>query len=190
MEAQCTKAQELLDLVDHCGDEDSLAKLWEISGLSCGQFADQAASTAPKLPSHSQLRKSTEFVKYKAQIWDIMNPDSAMPPAFLEQEGEDNEEEEEEEEDLIFCNEIRTIPTKCPISQQPLKEPVRNTSCKHVFSKEAILGHISIAYNSNCPVSGCSANVDRASLHPDREVQEKLDRIAIQALIREAEDSE
>ncbi len=182
---QCTKARELLELIDHCGDEGSLAKLWEISGLSRGEFANQA-TTSSEVPSLALLRKTTEFTKYKAQIWDIMHPDSAMPPAFLEQPEDANEEEA----DLIYCNEIRRIPTKCPLSQQPLKEPVKNAYCQHVFSKEAILAHISISHNSTCPVSGCSANVGRETLHPDKEVQEKLDRMAIQALLQEAAQEE
>ena len=176
LESQCSKTNELLGLIDHCGDEDSLSKLWAMSGLSRGEFARQPSSPSISCLEH-ELRKSPEFKMYKAHIWDIMNPESAMPPTFLKQSDED----QEKEEDLIYCNDIRTNS-----NQMSNFSTAFEGACEEfqlLFSKEAIFIHISMISNATCPVIGCSATVSKTTLQPEKEVQQKMDRFAIQQLL-------
>ena len=68
----------------------------------------------------------------------------------------------------------------CPISQGLLKDPVRNTTCNHSYSKAMIesLFHASQQAIS-CPVSGCRNTVMKRNLVSDEKLEKKLKRTEI-----------
>eukprot|EP00771_Trimastix_marina_P000983 gnl/Trimastix_PCT/2025.p1 GENE.gnl/Trimastix_PCT/2025~~gnl/Trimastix_PCT/2025.p1 ORF type:complete len:285 (-),score=61.55 gnl/Trimastix_PCT/2025:227-1081(-) len=99
-----------------------------------------------------------------------------------EAEGECGEDAEGEDEDADLVIEKEHVSTICPITKARLVDPVRNTRCRHVYSRSAInsllgtrSGHIA------CPVVGCTGQVDRHSLEdapdalPDDDDEEASD---------------
>jgi len=85
--------------------------------------------------------------------------------------------EEEDDGDLMVVDSEHTFPERCPLTFLRFKEPLKNPSCGHTYSKEGIYGlfqqnrgRASIA----CPVAGCSKNVVRSSLLPDEELIQHL----------------
>ena len=83
------------------------------------------------------------------------------------------EEGESLEGDLMLAQvQVSTI---CPITQQQLKSPMKNTRCGHVYSKQAIQAHIQAKKSgAQCPASGCAAGVATADLVVDKETESRL----------------
>lgn len=84
------------------------------------------------------------------------------------------EDEEAEEEDGIVMQSRDSL--ICPISQGLLKDPVRNSTCKHSYSKSMILELFRNAQTIQCPVSGCPSTVTRRELLTDENLERKLKR--------------
>ena len=82
-------------------------------------------------------------------------------------------ERESLEGDLLLSQvQVSTI---CPLTQQQLKSPMKNTRCGHVYSKLAIQGHIRAKKSgAQCPASGCAAGVATADLTVDKEMENRL----------------
>ena len=67
------------------------------------------------------------------------------------------------------------VSTICPLTQQQLKSPMKNTRCGHVYSRQAIQAHIRVKKSgAQCPSSGCAAGVATADLMVDREMETRL----------------
>ena len=45
--------------------------------------------------------------------------------------------------------------SKCPISQLPMKKPVRNPACNHVYDMGSLKSLLAQKPGSRCPVVGC-----------------------------------
>lgn len=65
------------------------------------------------------------------------------------------------------------ISVLCPLTQQLLVDPVKNTHCLHVYSKQAILSYI--LNIQRCPVSGCNRPVSAHSLVSATEVLQRIE---------------
>ncbi|XP_063900315.1 uncharacterized protein LOC135119863 [Zophobas morio] len=85
---------------------------------------------------------------------------------------------EEYYEDLIVTQETETF--LCPISQAPLKDPVKHELCGHVFEKEAIEQLLNIASlktrKVKCPHIGCGVYIESALLKEDSWIKKRLKR--------------
>ena len=67
---------------------------------------------------------------------------------------DDEEDEEEKELEVIPQGLTQGKSMKCPLTGTFYEDPVKSSVCGHVFSKEAIEGHLKV--KSVCPVSGCN----------------------------------
>lgn len=75
---------------------------------------------------------------------------------------------------------------KCPIMGTLMEDPVRNTFCGHVYSKQAILQHLK--RDKRCPVFGCNnVQVTRQQLEDDRETVQSVRREKIRIEMRQKE---
>ncbi|KAI6649798.1 hypothetical protein LOD99_6587 [Oopsacas minuta] len=69
------------------------------------------------------------------------------------------------------------VSTICPLTQQQLRSPMKNTRCGHVYSRQAILAHIRAKKGgAQCPASGCAAGVVIDELSADREMENRMKR--------------
>ena len=69
---------------------------------------------------------------------------------------------------------------KCPLTQKLLEDPVSHRTCKHTYSRQAILDYIhGRAKNgkaARCPVSGCKNKVTEGDLQRNHALQGQLQR--------------
>ena len=73
----------------------------------------------------------------------------------------------------MLGQEIQSL--KCPITLTLLEKPVRNTTCPHVYSLEAIKQLINHGRGScECPVPGCGARVTLNSIREDKVMARKV----------------
>jgi hypothetical protein len=85
-----------------------------------------------------------------------------------------NEDGGEEEE---FSVQVRDS-LICPISQGQMKEPVKNSTCNHSYSKEMIERlFIGGQQTISCPVSGCRGVVQKRNLERDENLERKISKI-------------
>lgn len=93
------------------------------------------------------------------------------------------EEEEEEDEGLVMQTRDSLI---CPISQGLLKDPVRNVTCNHSYSKAMIEGLFNSRTHTtiSCPVPGCRGTVTRGNLVVDEKLEKKLKRVSKRIFIK------
>ena len=62
-----------------------------------------------------------------------------------------------------------------PITKNPIKNPVRNKNCKHIYDEESIMQAIQINERVRCPYVGCTVKKVLASdLMEDRELKQKI----------------
>lgn len=81
--------------------------------------------------------------------------------------------EEEEDDDLVMGPAAQSL--KCPITLVLLEKPVRNTSCRHVYSLDAIKELVKQGRGRcECPVPGCGAYVNMAGLKEDKVMARKV----------------
>lgn len=97
-----------------------------------------------------------------------------------------DEESPIEDRDLIVGSSDRLVPLVCPITQVHLREPLRNSACKHTYSREAIYQMLQNRASCKCPVVGCNADVTKTTLRHDAEAQQKVDRILFMRQFKEA----
>lgn len=67
----------------------------------------------------------------------------------------------------------------CPISQGLLRDPVKNPTCGHSYSREMIerlFGNHQSAIP--CPVSGCASSVLKRNLMKNEAIERKLERVS------------
>jgi len=100
----------------------------------------------------------TKLDEFRRKIWEINHHGEMMP-------GDENEE-------IVVVGSQEEI-KECPITGQPLEEPVKNRECGHTYSRMGIEHLIKSASKTRraaagnsvkCPVSGCSKLVNMDSL--------------------------
>ena len=68
-----------------------------------------------------------------------------------------------DDDDDVVVEGVKAV-VRCPLSRELLKDPFKNRSCGHVFSKAEIFAAIGRRGAIPCPVSGCSKTVTKESL--------------------------
>ncbi|KAG1136536.1 hypothetical protein G6F37_009897 [Rhizopus arrhizus] len=111
------------------------------------------------------------FIAYRQHIWNVKNPDEEMPPLT----GEDNTDDE------IVMGRTK-LSFKCPITTSWLEQPLTSKTCKHSFTKTAIIQLIQINRGMVvCPVSGCNKIVKKDILYDDEILADKVKRAKAKA---------
>lgn len=72
------------------------------------------------------------------------------------------------------------VSLKCPLTQKLLEDPVQHRSCKHNYSKQAMLQYIRdrsrIGKATRCPFGGCTNKVTENDLVPNHALQGRLQK--------------
>ncbi|KAI8331005.1 zinc-finger of the MIZ type in Nse subunit-domain-containing protein [Chlamydoabsidia padenii] len=120
----------------------------------------QTYNTKTDKEKYHQHEKYTEF---KETVWMVKNPDTTMPPL----DGDSNEGNDDDEDDVVIASTKKSL--KCPLTTTWFETPVTSKTCKHTFSKEAIMGLIlrSSMQAVECPMPGCRVVFDRTSFYED-----------------------
>ncbi|XP_072029944.1 E3 SUMO-protein ligase NSE2-like [Amphiura filiformis] len=115
------------------------------------------------------LQRHEKVKELKEKLWECQNPGENMPSEATEQTlGED--------EDFVMTQ--AEIVTKCPITQQEMKDPVKNKLCSHNYEREAITAMLKNRRSMKCPVSGCSNNrhVQNKDLEDNKDLKKYIER--------------
>uniref|UniRef100_U5ES58 E3 SUMO-protein ligase NSE2 n=1 Tax=Corethrella appendiculata TaxID=1370023 RepID=U5ES58_9DIPT len=67
-----------------------------------------------------------------------------------------------------------------PFTKRPMRNPVRNSVCKHVYDKDSVKGVLKVNAQTRCPVVGCSSKqyIQMNQLVEDKELRRKLEKVA------------
>ncbi|KAF3936942.1 hypothetical protein ABW19_dt0207612 [Dactylella cylindrospora] len=159
-----------------------------------------------------------DYVDYRAVIHAVSDPTAPQPqrkdwfrkPLFIseataeitdEEQLSDSDGEAHEEEDVQMLDAAdmsdddiqemaATRNLKCPITMQRFVEPVKSSSCSHVFEKKAMLDMIKqckkLKKPTICPTTGCGREINEKDLKEDL-VMKSLVAAEIRKEEREAE---
>ncbi|KZT12066.1 uncharacterized protein LAESUDRAFT_720043 [Laetiporus sulphureus 93-53] len=122
--------------------------------------------------SRQKYAKSEEYITFKSAIYEVQNPDQAMPPIteFIPKEDED---ESDDDDDLIVGGVTQDY--KCPLTLTILVDPLTSDKCGHSFSASAIRDYLGTSRNARkeCPSSGCKKMICLGDLRPNKELAKK-----------------
>ena len=108
---------------------------------------------------------ASEWLDFKRRVWDIKHENQPPPEDWFGNRTTDD--------DIVLDQEIQSL--KCPITLTLLEKPVRNTTCPHVYSLEAIRELVRQGRGScACPVAGCQARVSMNSVKEDKVMERKI----------------
>jgi E3 SUMO-protein ligase NSE2 len=110
-----------------------------------------------------------EFMDFKRRVWDVHHPNIPQPASwFASDSGQGSIDD-----DIVVDQEIQSL--KCPITLMLLEKPVRNSTCPHVYSLDAIKELARHSYGEcECPVAGCPAIVRMEQLREDKVMARKV----------------
>ena len=61
-----------------------------------------------------------------------------------------------QEDDLVMDTEIDQAPKKCPITGKQIVNVCKNSTCDHVYERDAIIAHMRGKRQVKCPYAGCT----------------------------------
>ncbi|KAH9969715.1 hypothetical protein BC827DRAFT_1162230 [Russula dissimulans] len=137
--------------------------------------------------SRQKYAKSEAYASFRQSIYEVQNPNEAMPPVveFLPQEEGDNSDDDED--DIQVGGVLQDF--NCPITLTPLVDPQTSTVCQHSFSAAAIrqmLGPNRFT-KKKCPASGCNQMICLNDLKPNKELERRVKAYQRRAKRREEE---
>lgn len=127
-------------------------------------------------------------------------PESERPaPGVTTRRSRGDGEDADSDDDIAVSK--ATISTRCPLTLQEFKEPLTSTQCPHSFEKIAILQMVTqarpvpvhggrVEKAVQCPVSGCSKMLTKATLQVDRVLIRRIKRLQEAARLADEEDDE
>jgi len=126
-----------------------------------------------KKTTRQKYAKSEAYTRFKHGIFEVQNPDTAIPPIseFIPREdGDDSDDEDELEMGGV------TQSYTCPITLTPLVDPMTSQVCGHSFSEEAIRQTFrgSPSVPKKCPASGCNKSFKLTDLRRDTALAKKV----------------
>jgi SUMO ligase MMS21 Smc5/6 complex component len=104
-------------------------------------------------------KKNETFMRAKQQQWKTLHPKAPFPG--ITKSGKFSKGGDGGDDSDVEVASFRAQ-TVCPITQLPLRNPMRNINCGHIYSEEGI--RQVIRGTTKCPVGGCSKNVSLSSL--------------------------
>ena len=123
-----------------------------------------------KSPEEKYANK-TEYQDFKRRLWDIKHPDEDAPATWFSADTRGTIAPDDD--DIIVGHQVQSL--KCPLTLQLLEKPMRNTTCPHVYSLDAIK---ELVRNGRgicpCPVSGCNSEVTMAGIREDKVMARKV----------------
>ncbi|KAH9950583.1 zinc-finger of the MIZ type in Nse subunit-domain-containing protein [Amylocystis lapponica] len=141
-----------------------------------------------KKTTRQKYAKSDDYVTFKQAIFEVQNPDTAMPPVtdFIPKEdGDDSDDDDDVQIGGV------TQDYKCPLTLTILVDPVTSTICGHSFSQDSIKEFLgpNRATKKECPAAGCHKQISLSDLKPNKELAKKAKDAARRERARE-EDSD
>lgn len=112
-----------------------------------------------------ELKKHKYYKKFRTKVWQVNHPGEALP-------------EEQDDDLLVMPSQAQEY--MCPLTMEPLTDPLTNSICGHSYNKNAIIQYIrsnrrrggSVA----CPVAGCTSVVQESKLEFNVELQKDVIR--------------
>ncbi|TFK52370.1 hypothetical protein OE88DRAFT_1807290 [Heliocybe sulcata] len=128
--------------------------------------------------SRQKYGKHKEYADFKQRIFEVQQPDTAMPPIsdfIAKEDGDDSDDDDEIEVGGM------TQDYKCPLTLTILVSPLTAKPCHHSFSAAAIREYLKTGPKT-CPAAGCRQTITVKDLEEDKD----LERRAKAAARREA----
>ncbi|KAJ2360552.1 hypothetical protein H4R23_000964 [Coemansia sp. Cherry 401B] len=130
---------------------------------------EQGMAEYQALDDSGKYGRNEKYRDFRQQLWDLTHEGEPMPSLFGDGGGN------EEDEDLVIAG--ARINYRCPVTTSWLVDPVTSKTCKHSFSREAILDYIrGHGGGCACPVGGCSRRIRPQDLYPDKVLERKVAR--------------
>lgn len=132
-----------------------------------------AAARDRSLPKVTWSREK-QFVEFCESAWELgPGRGNTLPMPSIASSAAANDDDDNDDIEVFS-----RMSLTCPVTLLPLKEPVRNPRCGHLYSRQGISSLItSTSYAIQCPVGGCSGTVTLQALVPDRRAETLLKRL-------------
>eukprot|EP01114_Cavostelium_apophysatum_P009018 TRINITY_DN22093_c0_g1_i1.p1 TRINITY_DN22093_c0_g1~~TRINITY_DN22093_c0_g1_i1.p1 ORF type:complete len:253 (+),score=41.77 TRINITY_DN22093_c0_g1_i1:70-759(+) len=126
--------------------------------------------------SKLDIDNDPKYREYRRKVWQVHHQHEALP--------------EEADDDLVVME--AEVNLTDPITRSEFVDPVKNTNCGHVYSRESILHHIKSAgrrKGATCPVAGCNKAVSKDVLVDAPDIAAKIKRQKKEKAVEQKEDS-
>ncbi|WRT67699.1 uncharacterized protein IL334_004671 [Kwoniella shivajii] len=137
----------------------------------------------------AKYKNLKEYADFRSALWEI-NHTTACPPVSQWLEKDADEESDDDDFDMGGA----TQSYKCPITLMLFKDATTSSKCGHNYSREAIMNLIDNMRKakraSKCPVTGCSAILDKTDLKANPSLQKRADEFDRRQKRREEEKEE
>lgn len=130
------------------------------------------------------------YSSFRETVWSAQNADenAGMPPIndFIPKEDGDDSDDDDIEIGGI------TQQTKCPLSLQPLEDPMSSSVCKHSFDAKTLRDFFQDARGAQlaCPVTGCDKRFALKDCFLDEDLKQKVKIALKRRKKRQADDSD
>ncbi|KAG0088693.1 hypothetical protein BGZ93_010295 [Podila epicladia] len=114
------------------------------------------------------------LLDFRTKVWDYHHMNEPMPVGNLD--GVMGEDDEDDEMEIVMTGDSGQQSLKCPLTTKFLEDPVTSSSCKHSFSKDAIMSMIASQRQTLCPVHGCSRPITAGMLQSNKALARKVAR--------------
>ncbi|SAM00862.1 hypothetical protein [Absidia glauca] len=108
-----------------------------------------------------------KYTEFKQLVWSVNHPDSPMPALGFDDTKMENGGGDDDDDDVVIAATKKSL--KCPLTTTWFENPVTSKSCKHTFSKAAIIGLLERTLSPTvvCPMPGCRQVFDKQSFYDD-----------------------
>jgi len=144
--------------------------------LMTNQNNDNDQENTTTLPDYTKKIKDA-MVQHKNSVQHAEVKQEGMYREIAELLGEKAAGADEDFE-IIETHQGGGASLKCPVTGRLIEDPVKNTVCGHVYSREGIMSHIRAkGQHARCPVTGCGHGpVTLAQLEKDVETELAVNR--------------
>ncbi|KAF2091351.1 hypothetical protein K490DRAFT_52577 [Saccharata proteae CBS 121410] len=137
------------------------------------------------LSHYTRYGQNNHYIGFKKAVHESSHPtDSIAPPlpnakTWFSEAGPPppGVTNDDSDDDIAIASE--KISTKCPLTLQELKEPVKSRLCPHSYEKKAMIDLIRQGgvHTVQCPVTGCAKMLTEHDLVHDASLTRKIKRI-------------
>ncbi|KAI7860264.1 zinc-finger of the MIZ type in Nse subunit-domain-containing protein, partial [Circinella umbellata] len=121
------------------------------------------------LSDKKKYKKHSYYTGFKHEVWQVNHEENEPMP-------ESDDDDDDDDDDVVVGH--VTLSTTCPITQSFLENPVTSQTCKHTYSKYAIMELIRKSRGRvQCPNSGCSQLVTANVLVEDGLAERRVARM-------------
>ncbi|KAF9422880.1 hypothetical protein BGZ94_008471 [Podila epigama] len=131
------------------------------------------------------------LVDFRTKVWEYHHMGDPVPFGNMDGIHGADDDEDDDMEIVVTGDGGGQQNLKCPLTTQYLEDPVTSSSCKHSFSKAAILSILGRQLQIPCPVHGCNRPITLGMLQPNKALARKVAREKmIQEEMSQAHDDE